>query len=86
MLERLRPRQHGEIADAGAADDGNDIGHTGRIILELLPSFFLYPRQASKQKGSPGLHSDPRVADSRGAYAAIRASDERNDLDTVNSL
>lgn len=63
-----------------------NVGPMGRIILELLPSFFLYPRQVKKQKGTPGLHNDPHVADARGAYQAIRESDERRDLDTVANL
>ena len=38
-----------------------NIGPTSRIIMELLPSFFLYPRQQKKQRGTPGLSSDPHV-------------------------
>jgi hypothetical protein len=56
------------------------IGPLTRIVLELLPSFFLYPQQQRKQRGSPGLHADfsgslgqvSRVADAREAYSAIR--------------
>lgn len=70
----------------GSIIEKYNIGPTGRIILELLPSFFLYPRQQKKQKGSPGLHDDPQVADARQAYAAIRDSDENRDLANVRDL
>ena len=70
------------------------IGPATRIIMELLPSFFLYPRQQCKQRGSPGLYADfdghlgqtgrgyqiSRVADARGAYAAIRQADAPDPL------
>ena len=70
----------------GSIIEKYNIGPTGRIILELLPSFFLYPRQQRKQKGTPGLHNDPQVADARQAYAAIRDSDENRDLANVRDL
>ena len=60
-----------------------NIGSTSRILMELLPSFFLYPRAQKKQRGSPGLSSDPRVADARMAYASIRDSDERKTLHDI---
>ncbi len=66
--------------------DKYDIGPTTRIIMELLPSFFLYPRQQRKQKGAPGLSSDPHVADARGAFASIHDSDRRKNLDDVRNL
>lgn len=59
-------------------------GPTTRIILELLPSFFLYPRQQRKQRGRPGLASDLRVADARQALASIHAADST--LDDVRRL
>jgi len=65
-----------------------NIGPTTRIIMELLPSFFLYPRQQKKQKGSPGLSADfggsqkqvSQVGDARKAYASIRGSDTANTI------
>jgi len=63
-----------------------NIGPTSRILMELLPSFFLYPRQQRKQRGAPGLSSDPHVADARMAISAIRASDERHSLDDVRNI
>ena len=76
-----------------------NIGPTTRIIMELLPSFFLYPRQQKKQKGTPGLHADfgggaatsrgsqvPQVHDARRAYARIRASDNVQNLDDVRGI
>ena len=64
-----------------------NIGSTSRIIMELLPSFFLYPRQQKKQRGAPGLSSDPHIADGRMAMSAIRASDERNNsLDEIQRI
>jgi hypothetical protein len=63
-----------------------NIGPTARIIMELLPSFFLYPRQQKKQRGTPGLSSDPRVADARGAISAIRSASEQKSLDDLRNL
>lgn len=64
-----------------------NIGSTSRIIMELLPSFFLYPRQQKKQRGAPGLSSDPHIADGRMAMSAIRAADERNNsLDEIQRI
>lgn len=66
----------------GGIIEKHNIGPTARIIMELLPSFFLYPRQQKKQRGAPGLHADfaaggqqARVGSARSAYAAIRSSD-----------
>jgi len=63
-----------------------NIGPTARIVMELLPSFFLYPRQQKKQRGTPGLAGDPHVSDARGAYSAIREADDRKTLDDVRRL
>jgi hypothetical protein len=63
-----------------------DVGPTARIFMELLPSFFLYPRTMRKQSGAPGLSSDPHVADARGAIAAIHDSDRRKTLNDVRDL
>jgi hypothetical protein len=63
-----------------------NVGPTARIAMELLPSFFLYPRQQTKQRGTPGLSSDPHVSDARMAMGSIRASDERRTLDDVRRL
>ena len=63
-----------------------NIGPTSRIIMELLPSFFLYPRQQKKQRGTPGLSNDPHIADARHAINAIRMSDERRSIDEVRDL
>jgi hypothetical protein len=63
-----------------------NVGPTARIVMELLPSFFLYPRQQKKQRGAPGLSSDPHVSDARLAMGSIRASDERQTLDDVRRL
>ena len=72
-----------------------NIGPTTRIIMELLPSFFLYPRQQKKQKGSLGLHAEylnggnaqvPQVGDARGAYSAIRRYDTPNSLNMLADI
>jgi hypothetical protein len=63
-----------------------NIGPTARIVMELLPSFFLYPRQQKKERGSPGLSSEPHVGDPRGAFASIRESDQHKDLNDVRRL
>jgi hypothetical protein len=63
-----------------------NVGPTARIFMELLPSFFLYPRQQKKQRGAPGLSSDPHVSDARGAMGSIRAADERQTLEAVRRI
>lgn len=76
----------------GSIIQKHNIGSTARILMEILPSFFLYPRQQRRQRGSPGLHDDPglqqnrRRVDPGAAYAAIRASDEKRDLTTVSGI
>ena len=45
----------------GSVIDQYNIGPTARILMELLPSFFLYPRQQRNQRGDPGLHADPAL-------------------------
>lgn len=68
---------------SGIVDEYN-LGPMSRIMLELLPSLFLYPRQQQHQRSRPGLHNDPsivgtpRVGDARRAYSEIRARDEVN--------
>ncbi|GFR88319.1 BA71V-B407L [Elysia marginata] len=68
------------------------IGPTTRIIMELLPSFFLYPRQQRKQRGAPGLYADfsgrqlPQVSDAGGAYSAIRRADAPDSISTVSNI
>ena len=51
--------------------------------MELLPSFFLYPRQQKKQKSTPGLSSE---MDARHAYNSIRESSERKTLDDIRNI
>lgn len=63
-----------------------NVGPSARIVMELLPSFFLYPRQQQKQRGAPGLSNDPHISDARNAMGSIRASDERQTLDDVRRL
>lgn len=76
-----------------------NIGPSARIVMELLPSFFLYPRQQRKQRGSPGLHADfsggggggrnsqvARVSDARSAYSAIRRADVPDSLSSVANI
>lgn len=58
-----------------------NLSPSSRILMELLPSFLLYPRQQQRQRANPGLSQDPdfmrpRVEDARSAYAAIRSRDE----------
>jgi hypothetical protein len=68
-----------------------NVGPMTRVFMELLPSFFLYPRMQKKQRGSPGLHNDPKVVGSRVtdagmAMSAIRESDERRDMAAVDRI
>jgi hypothetical protein len=62
------------------------IGPTARILMELFPSFLLYSRHQKKQKGTPGLSSDPHVSNARmAAMNRIRESDDR-DFESVRNL
>lgn len=61
-----------------------NIGPTSRIIMELLPSFVLYPRQQKKQKAKPGLAGE--IGDSRFAYNAIKDADKKKTLDDIRNL
>ena len=63
-----------------------NIGPTARIIMELLPSLFLYPRLQKKQRGEPGLAGPPHVGNAHQAFAAIRDSDRPKNLDDVLSI
>ena len=70
-----------------------NIGPMARLGLEFLPSFVLYPRQRSRERGAPGLDADPdlrggggpRVADARGAYSAVRTAQAR-DMQSLNDV
>jgi hypothetical protein len=79
----------------GSVIEKHNVGPSARIVMELLPSFFLYPRANRKQRGSPGLASDPaaggkgagpKVSDARAAYGAIQASDRPNPLKSVSDI
>jgi hypothetical protein len=66
----------------------SEIGPLTRIIMEMLPSLFLYPRQQERQRGGAGLSRDPRfagpqVADPRAAMSAIRSADAQRRLDDI---
>lgn len=48
------------------------MGPAMRVIMELLPSFFLYPRQRKRESGSnAGILSDPAVANASGALVGL---------------
>lgn len=68
----------------GSLIEKHNINPITRIIMELLPSFFLYPRQQSKQKNTPGLYSDPNINDSSIAYASITESEKRKKEDILD--
>lgn len=70
----------------GAVIEKYEISPTMRIIMELLPSFFLYPRQQSKQKNTPGLHSDPRINDASLAFASIAEMDGRKKTEELSNI
>ncbi len=70
----------------GSIIEKYNIGSSWRIAMELLPSFFLYPRQQRKQRGSPGLANDPHIANAHFAHAAIRASDEPKTLADIRRI
>lgn len=62
-----------------------NIGSLTRIALELLPSFFIYPRTQRRQKQSKGLYDDPSVIDSRSSQNAIRRTDA-TDISEVDNI
>lgn len=70
----------------GSVIEKYEISPTMRIIMELLPSFFLYPRQQSKQKSTPGLHSDPRINDASLAFASIAEMDGRKKTEELSNI
>jgi hypothetical protein len=70
----------------GSIIEKHNINSTMRIIFELLPSFFLYPRQQTKQRNSPGLHSDPVVSDASMAYASIRDMEDKKNMDNLENI
>lgn len=77
-------RMRGETARVvGEVISKYSLGPMTRIIMELLPSFFLYPRTQKKQRGQPGLSRDPHVADARSAIASIRRADDPGMLSEI---
>lgn len=74
----------------GNVIEKHNIGPSARIVMELLPSFFLYPRQQSKQRSSPGLHADFGGAggqgDARSAYSAIRRADAPDSVASLDNI
>jgi hypothetical protein len=64
-----------------------NVGPTARILMELLPSFFLYPRQQRAQRGAPGLHTEMAGgADARGAFNAIRRAEAPDALSALSEI
>jgi hypothetical protein len=61
-----------------------DMGPITRIVLELLPSFFLYPRQHKKHAKSPGIYEENNGLSA--SMSSIRSYDEkrRKDSDSLN--
>ena len=98
VLVKLHRMRYETSSVVGSVIEKHNVGAPARIVMELLPSFFLYPRQQRKQKASPGLHSDPaaggrapsaqgpQVGDARAALSAIRESDVHNPLDSLEAI
>jgi len=63
-----------------------NVGPMMRIMLELIPSLVLYPRQQGRQRGVSLPTQYPRVADSRRALIDIKDSDEVKNLLDVRNL
>lgn len=70
----------------GSVIEKYNIGASTRIFMELLPSLFLYPRQQRRQRGSPGLSSEPYMSDSKRAMNVIRESDAKKSLDDARRI
>lgn len=62
----------------GGIIERHNIGPFTRMLMELLPSFFLYPKQQQSQRSSPGLHSDYR-----SAMASINEANKKKNLDDI---
>lgn len=97
VLVKLHRMRFETSSVVGSVIEKHRVGSSARIFMELLPSFFLYPRQQRKQKSAPGLHADPaaggrvpsgpQVGDARAAFSAIRESDVPNNLlQTVEAI
>jgi hypothetical protein len=65
----------------GGVIERYNIGPTARMMLELLPSFFLYPKQQQTQRSTPGLHSDYR-----SAMASINEANKKKNLDDIANV
>jgi hypothetical protein len=59
-----------------AVIEKHNVGAWGRFIIELLPSFLMYPSQQRRQTRAAGLDTDPELADARRALASIKNADE----------
>jgi hypothetical protein len=95
VLVKLHRMRFETSSVVGGVIEKRNVGAPARIVMELLPSFFLYPRQQKKQKGAPGLHADPaaggraagpQVGDARAAFSAIRESDAPSLLRSVEEI
>lgn len=75
-LHRMRFETSQLINDA---IQGWKLGPMTRIAVELLPSFFLYPRQRSKQRGNPGLYDELN----KSAYNGIRSMDDHKSMSDI---
>jgi len=56
------------------------VGPIARVFIELLPSFFLYPRLQAKQKESASIESSHGSGQSGGAISSIRDMDEMRSI------
>jgi len=64
------------------AIQGWKLGPVTRIAVELLPSFFLYPRQRSKQHNNPGLYDELN----KSAYNGIRSMDDQKNMTDISKI
>lgn len=78
-LHRMRFETSQLINDA---IQGWKLSPATRIAIELLPSFFLYPRQRSKQRGTPGLFDELN----KTAYNGIRNMDDHKSMADISNI
>ena len=84
---KLHRMRHETSEVVGNIIGSHSVGPTARIAMELMPSFFLYPHMRRRQRGTPGLAEDPRVAlNAMHQAESARKAAGRSDLDALSKI
>lgn len=84
---KLHRMRHETSEVVGNIIGSHSVGPTARIAMELMPSFFLYPHMRRRQRGTPGLAEDPRVAlNAMHQAESTRKAAGRSDLDALSKI